>query len=99
MITFINHMRVNPDNAAAFEEILTDVCAKVRENEPGAIHYSFAKSAKDPNTYVVIEVFRDETSVQAHADTDFIKASIPKASLLVEDGKIDVQRYVSAGAI
>ena len=98
MITSINHMRVNPENTAAFEAILTDVCAKVRENEPGSIHYSFARSAKDPNTYVVIEIFRDEASVLAHADTDFIKASIPKASLLVEDGRIDVQRYVSAGA-
>ena len=32
MITFITHSRVTPENAAAFEAVITDMCAKVRKN-------------------------------------------------------------------
>ena len=98
MITFITHIRVSPENAAAFEAIIADVCAKVRENEPDVVHYSFAKSVDDPNTYVVIEVYRDEAALRAHAETDYVKASVPKTSLLIEGRKYDIKQYVSPGA-
>jgi quinol monooxygenase YgiN len=98
MITFITHVRVSPQNAAAFEALMTDVCAKVRENEPGVVHYSFAKGVGDPGTYVVIEVYRDEAALRAHAETDSVKASVPKVSLLVEGGKFDIKQYVAPGA-
>jgi quinol monooxygenase YgiN len=98
MITFITHIRVSPENAAAFEALMTDVCARVRENEPGVVHYSFAKSVEDQNTYVVIEVYRDEAALRTHAEADYVKASVPKSSLLIEGGKYDIQQYVSPGA-
>ena len=98
MITFITHIRVSPENAAAFEAIITDVCVKVRENEPDVVYYSFARSVNDPNTYVVIEVYRDEAALRTHAESDYVKASVPKTSLLIEGGKYDIQQYVSPGA-
>jgi quinol monooxygenase YgiN len=97
MITFITHLRVSPANAAAFEALLTDMCVKVRENEPGVLYYAFAKSAKDPDTYVVIEVYRDEAAHSAHMETDWVRSSIPKSSLLIENGKYDIKQYVSPG--
>jgi quinol monooxygenase YgiN len=97
MITFITHLRVSPANSAAFEALLTDMCVKVRENEPGVLHYAFAKSVKDPDTYVVIEVYRDEAAHSAHMETDWVKSSIPKSSLLIENGKYDIKQYVSPG--
>jgi quinol monooxygenase YgiN len=97
MITFITHVRLSGENAAAFEALMTDVCVKVRENEPGVLHYSFAKSVKDPDTYVVIEVYRDVASHSAHMETDWVKSSIPKSALLVENGKYDIKQYVSPG--
>ena len=53
MITFITHLRVKRENAAAFESLLADVRGKVREGEPDALYYDFAQSAEDPQTYVV----------------------------------------------
>ncbi len=97
MITFITHLRVNPANAGAFEALLTDMCIKVRDNEPGVLYYNFAKSVKDPDTYVVIEVYRDETAHSAHMDTDWVRSSIPKSTLLIENGKYDIKQYVSPG--
>ena len=97
MITFITHLQVNPANAAAFEVLLADVSGKVRENEPDVLYYGFAKSVEDPNTYVVIEVYRDEAAHSAHMETDWVKSSIPKSTLLIENGKYDIKQYVSPG--
>ena len=54
MITFIVHLEVPPENAAAFEELMTYVAATSLEREPGVVHYAFAKSVDDPQTYVVV---------------------------------------------
>ena len=97
MVTFITHLQVSPANAAAFEVLLTDVSDKVRENEPDVLYYGFAKSVEDPNTYVVIEVYRDEAAHSAHMETDWVKSSIPKSTLLIENGKYDIKQYVSPG--
>lgn len=95
MITFITHTRVRPENAAAFEALLAEMCARVRENESGVAYYEFAKSVNVPNTYVVIEVYRDAAALAAHAETDHIKKLLPKTAALVEGGKFDIKRYVS----
>jgi quinol monooxygenase YgiN len=97
MITFIAHMQVSPQNALAFEEIMTHMRAMVREHEPDVFYYAFAKSVNDPDIYVVIEVYRDQAAQSAHMQTDWVKASIPKTVPLIE-GKIDIKQYVSPGA-
>jgi quinol monooxygenase YgiN len=66
MITFIVHLDVPPENAAAFEELMTYVAATSLEREPGVVHYAFAKSVDDPQTYVVVEVYRDQAACDAH---------------------------------
>jgi quinol monooxygenase YgiN len=97
MITFITHLRVSAENAAGFEALMTDMCVKVRENEPEVLYYNFAKSVKEPTTYVVIEVYRDEAAHSAHMETDWVKSSIPKSTRLIENGKYDIKQYVSPG--
>jgi quinol monooxygenase YgiN len=97
MITFITHMRVRSENAIAFEALMADVRDKVRGNEPDVLYYDFARSAKDPAIYVVIEVYRNESAHAAHMDTDWVKSSIPKSALLVENGKFDIKQYLSPG--
>lgn len=97
MITFIAHVPVSAKNGPAFEEIMRYVSAKVREYEPDVLYYAFAKSVNVPNTYVVIEVYRDRAAQAAHMQTEWVKASIPKTIPLYE-GKIDIKEYVSPGA-
>jgi quinol monooxygenase YgiN len=97
MITFITHLRVRTSNAIAFEALMTDMREKVRQNEPEVLYYDFARSAKDPATYVVIEVYRDGSAHTAHMETDWVKSSIPRSVSLVENGKFDIEQYVSPG--
>jgi quinol monooxygenase YgiN len=96
MITFIAHLRVKPENAAAFEALMTQVRDKTRENEPGVAYYDFARSTEDPNLYLVVEVYRDATAHAEHMETVWVSESLPKSSRLIE-GRLDIKQYVSPG--
>lgn len=96
MITYIAHLRVAPENAAAFEAAIADMARNVRQNEPGVVHYHASKSCDDPNLYMVVEVYRDEAAFQAHWETDYIHASVERTKPLIAEGSMDVRRYVSA---
>jgi quinol monooxygenase YgiN len=97
MITFIVHMQVRPESAQAFEELMTYVSKTTLENEHGVAHYGFAKSVDDDDTYVVVEVYRDQAAVAAHGDTAWVRDSVPKMLQLVE-GMPQLKQYTSPGA-
>ena len=96
MITFITHVRVMPENATAFEVLLTDVQATTRAHESGVVYYAFGRSAEDPETYVVIEVYRDAEAHAGHMATAWVRESLPRALQLML-GKPDIRQYVSPG--
>lgn len=96
MITFIAHLRVPPENAAAFEELMTYVSAMTNEHETGVVHYGFAKSVDEADTYVVVEVYRDQAACASHGDTDWVRESVPKSMRLIE-GMPNIMQYVSPG--
>jgi quinol monooxygenase YgiN len=97
MITFIAHVRVRPENAAAFEELMAYVAAKTAEHEPGVAYYAFSKSVGDPELYVVVEVYRDVAVHAAHMASSWVRESLPKSARLME-GKPDIKQYVSDGS-
>ena len=96
MITFIAHLKVRPENRAAFEALMTLVRDTTRQHEPGVAYYDFGMSVEEPDTYVVIEVYRDAGAHAAHMKTDWVTESIPRSRRLVE-GKFDIKQYVSPG--
>ena len=96
MITFIGHMAVRPENAAAYEALMSEVRDHTLANEPGVAWYHFGKSADLADTYVVVEVYRDAAAHAAHMETPWVTGSIPKSRALV-DGKFDIKQYVSPG--
>lgn len=97
MITFIAHLHVQPQNAQAFEELMAHVTSMTLENEPGVAYYGYAKSIEEPDTYVVVEVYRDQAACTAHGDTPWVRESVPK-SLLLTEGMPRLAQYVSPGA-
>jgi quinol monooxygenase YgiN len=96
VITFIVQVTVRPENAAAYEAMLTHVRDQTLANEPGVAWYSFAKSADVADGYVVIEVYRDATAHAAHMAAPWVLESIPQSRALVE-GKFDIRQYTSPG--
>ena len=97
MITMIAHMQVRPENAAAYEALLDEVAAATLDHEPGVRYYAWSKSASEPDTYVVIEVYENAEVHAAHMASPWVRDSIPKSIALVE-GKFDIRQYVSGGS-
>jgi len=96
VITFIAHLRVRPENAQAFEGLMSHVTAMTLEHETGVAYYGFAKSVDEPDTYVVVEVYRDQAACAAHGDTAWVRESVPK-SLVLTEGMPQLAQYVSPG--
>jgi quinol monooxygenase YgiN len=96
MITMIARMRVPPENATAYEELMTRVTETTLANEPGVRYYAWAKSADEPDIYVVIEVYEDEQAQASHMATDWVRNNIPRTLALV-DGGFDIRQYVTPG--
>jgi quinol monooxygenase YgiN len=97
VITFIAHLHVPPENARAFEELMARVTAMTLEHEPGVAYYGFAKSVDESDTYVVVEVYRDQAACVAHGDTAWVRESVPEM-LQLTDGMPQLVQYVSPGA-
>lgn len=94
MITMIAQMRVRPENAQAYEALMTYVAEMTHENEPGVVYYAFAKSADEPDTYLVVEVYRDADAHAGHMARPWVIESLPKSMALIE-GKPHIRQYVS----
>ncbi|MEO6717428.1 MAG: putative quinol monooxygenase [Novosphingobium sp.] len=97
MITMIARMKVGPENAAEYEALLDHVTAKTLRHEPGVAYYAWSKSADEPNTYVVIEVYENAEVHAAHMASPWVRESLPKSVALV-DGGFDIQQYLSEGS-
>jgi quinol monooxygenase YgiN len=96
MITFITHLKVRSESGPVFEALMTHVRDMTRQHEPGVAYYDFGKSVDEPDTYVVIEVYRDADAHAAHMEADWVTESIPQSRRLVE-GSFNIQQYVSPG--
>jgi len=94
MITFLAHLRVKPENAAAFEALMTHVATMTHEHEPGVAYYEWAKSVDEPDTYLVMEVYRDAAAQAAHMATAWVTESLPKSAVMIE-GLPHIRQYVS----
>lgn len=96
MITMVAQMRVRPENAAAYEALMDHVAQQTLANEPGVRYYAWAKSATEPDAYVVIEVYDNAEVHAAHMASAWVRDSIPQSVALV-DGKFDIRQFVSPG--
>jgi quinol monooxygenase YgiN len=90
----VAQMRVRPENAAAYEAMMDHVVAMTLKHEPGVPYYAWAKSADEPDTYVVIEVYANAEVHAAHMASPWVKESLPKSVGLV-DGGFEIRQYVS----
>ena len=75
MIGVIATLRIKDGSAAEFEKGFSDLASKVRGNETGNIAYQLCKSRTEPNTYKVLELYKDQDSLTTHGQTDYFKAA------------------------
>ena len=68
MIGIVATLKIQDGKNAEFEAAFKEAMAAVRANEPGNFFYELVKSRTDPNTYKVLEFYKDEAAVHAHRD-------------------------------
>ena len=74
MIGVVATLKVQDGKNAEFEAIFGELAAQVRANEPGALMYQLTKSRTDPNTYKVLELYKDQDALTQHGQTDYFRA-------------------------
>ena len=78
MIGIVATLKVQDGKGAEFEGVFRDLAEKVRANEPGNLMYQLTKSRADPNTYKVLELYKDQDAVTLHGGTEYFRAAGPK---------------------
>jgi quinol monooxygenase YgiN len=78
VIGVIATLRVQDGKATEFEAAFRDLAAQVKANEPGCLSYQLTKSRTEPNTYKVLELYKDQEAVTHHGNTAYFEAAGPK---------------------
>lgn len=77
MIGVIATLRVQDGKGAELERAFGELTAQVRANEPGNLAYQLCRSRTEPNTYKVLELYRDEDALKTHGASEHFKAAGP----------------------
>jgi quinol monooxygenase YgiN len=96
MIGIIATLKVQDGKNAEFEGVFTDLAKQVRANEPGNLVYQLTKSRSDPNTYKVLELYKDQDSLTHHGGTDYFRAAGPKMGPCLA-GRPDIEYLDAVG--
>ncbi len=89
-------IKVAEGKNAEFEGVFTALAKQVRANEPGCLMYQLTKSRSDPNTYKVLELYKDQAAVDHHGGTEYFKAAGPKMGPCM-GGRADVELLDGVG--
>ncbi len=76
-IGMIATLKVQDGKAEEFAEVFRDLSAKVLANEPGCNFYAAHQDPADPNTFVILEQYKDQEALAAHGQSDHFKAAQP----------------------
>jgi quinol monooxygenase YgiN len=74
MIFITAKFRVRPEDADRWPEITRSFTEATRA-EPGCLWFDWSRSLDDPNTYVLVESFRDAAAGGAHVSSEHFAAA------------------------
>ncbi|GFG50491.1 antibiotic biosynthesis monooxygenase [Mycolicibacterium agri] len=69
MRTLLARYHVQPGHSDAVEATLQKMAAAVARDEPGCLLYRAARSADNPDVFVLYEEYADEAALLAHRET------------------------------
>jgi quinol monooxygenase YgiN len=75
MLAIVATLRAQDGKGEALGDLLRELASQVRANEPGAVTYVATRSRTEPNTYKVLEVYKDEDALKAHGKSDHFRAA------------------------
>ena len=84
MICILATIKVKEGKEGLFEETFINLSKEVRKNEKGNIFYQISKDRDEPLTYIVMEHYNDQESVDLHGKSDHFRAAGPKLGECIE---------------
>lgn len=90
--TFVVTFKVKAGKEADFEQAFREMANGVREHEPGNIYYELYKTS-EPQTYVVIERYKDAAAITAHGQSAHGRKLFAALRDLM-DGRPQAQRLI-----
>jgi quinol monooxygenase YgiN len=77
MIAVIATLKIKDGAAKQFEQIFARLSEGVQTHEAGNLAYQLCRTRSDPNTYKVLEIYRDEEALEAHRAAEHFRAAGP----------------------
>ena len=66
MLALIVSVRIKPDKRQRFLEAIEDDAISSERDEPGCLRFNVLQDEADENHYFFIEIYRDESALEAH---------------------------------
>src|SRR5262245_41500629 len=92
---YVIKFKVKPGKNADFEKAISEMMVGVRKKEPRNVYCDLFHLPRDPQTYTVLERYKDVEASKAHIDSEYIKKlgeTFKNGDLL--DGAPEVQELV-----
>ena len=84
MICILATITVKEGKEGLFEETFINLSKEVRKNEKGNVFYQISKDRDEPLTYIVMEHYIDQESVDLHGKSDHFRVAGPKLGECIE---------------
>jgi (4S)-4-hydroxy-5-phosphonooxypentane-2,3-dione isomerase len=98
MRAILAYLTAKPGMEAKFKEAMTGQAQRCLANEPGCLQFDVAQDPKDPERFVMLEIYKDDAAIKAHQDSLHFKDFRPVITELVAERKVEVFTIVSDGA-
>ncbi len=90
---FVVKFKVKPGMNAAFQKAFAEMQQGVASSEPGNLYYDLYRIDQDPQTYVILEHYRDQAAITAHGQSEHARKLIATLKDLL-DGRPDAMPLV-----
>jgi len=75
MVAVVAILKVHDGKGEELEQVFRDLTPQVRANEAGNITYQLTKSRTAPNTYKVLEIYKNEDAFKEHGRSEHFRAA------------------------
>jgi autoinducer 2-degrading protein len=97
MRAILAYLTTKPGMEAKLKEAMTAQAQRCLANEPGCLQFDVAQDPKNPERFVMLEIYKDDAAIKAHQDSLHFKDFRPVISELVADRQVEVFSIVSDG--
>jgi len=95
--TMVVKFKAKPGKSAEMKAFWLEMQKEVAKSEPGNVQYDLLVMSGDPDTYVIIEHYKDAAAVAAHGQSEKAKAMFAKlGELMAGAPQADYMQLVSS---